>query len=151
MPRASFVVAALSTTVAVVVASVSLPRPTGAEAGYDGEGAREAVIALDSVKVREPRETISAAHGDSRDGRAVRRAEPESEGRVKRPAATWPAREHDDVGEYLDPDALYPVSSHGGSVVDVGEFQDPDRDVPTAPPHEGISYVGEHLEPEEGP
>ena len=151
MPRASLVVVALSATVAVVVASVSLLRPTGTETGSDGEDAREAVIVLDSVKVPEPREIILAAHEDSRDGRAFRRAEPESERRAKRPTVTWPAREHDDVGEYLDPDALYPVSPYGGSVVDVGEFQDPERDVPTAPPHEGISDVGEYLDPEEGP
>ena len=151
MPRASFVVVALSTTVAVVVASVSWLRPTGTETGFDGEDAWEAVIVLDSVEVAGTRDTTSAAHEGSRDGRAVRRAEPESERRAKRPAVTWPAREHAEVGEYLDPDALYPVSSYGGSVVDVGEFHDPERDVPTAPPHEGVSDVGEYLEPEERP
>ena len=151
MPRASFVVVALSTTVAVVVASVSMLRPTGTETGSVGEDAREGMIVLHSVKVPEPRETISAPHEGSRDDRAVRRAGPESERRAKRPVATLPVREHDDVGDDLDPDVLYPVSQYGGSVVDVGEFQDPERDVPTAPPYEGVSDVGEYLEPEERP
>ena len=144
MPRASFVVVALSTTVAVVVASVLMLRPTGTETGSDGEDAREAVIVLDSVEAAGTRDTMSVVQEDLPESGAVRRTVPESEGRGEKPAATLPVREQGDVGEYLDPDALYPVSSYG-------EFQDPDRDVPTAPPHEGVSDVGEYLEPEERP
>ena len=154
MPRARFVVVALSAAVAVVVASVLWLRPTGAEAGSedDGEDDREAVIGLDSAEFPETGDTMAAVREDLPDGRWVRAAEHESERRAKRPAPTLPARERGEVGEHLDPDALYPVSfSSGGGVVDVGEFEDPESDAPTAPPRGGASDVGDYLDPEEGP
>ena len=152
MPRARFVGMALSSTVAVVVASILLLRPTGAETGSDyGEGDGDAVVVLDSAKIPEPRDTILVVHEDSSDVRAVRRSGPESERLTQGPAATLPVRERGDVGEHLDPDALYLVSSSGGNVVDVGEIEDPEHDVPTAPPYEGVSDIGDYLEPEESP
>ena len=67
-----------------------------------------------------------------------------------RPASSVQPSELGEIGEYLDPDAFYPVSASGGVVSDVGDFQDPDYDLP-ASTGEGAAYVGEYIEPEDPP
>ena len=153
MPGPKFVeLSLLAAVVVAVVASAVLLRPTGAQIGSDGDSGidREATVALDPVEHLEIRDVTLTGRGDFRDSRADRRSEPPSERHGKRTASSPPVGEHDDVGEYVDPDA-YPVSPFGSGIPDdVGEFQDPDYDL-LAPLPNGGSEVGDYLEPEEGP
>ena len=151
MPRARFVVPALSGAALVVFASVLALWPTETEVGSDGdgEGDREEVMVLHSADFVEMRGATLADRGDFRAGPAVPRAKTEFPDRAKQQASPWPVPEPGE--EYIDPLADHPVSPPGRGVSNVGEFQDPDRDVPTSPPYDGISDIGDYLEPEEGP
>lgn len=140
---------ALSLLVVGALVSAILLLPPGSGIGIDGEVTATGSDPMHALDVR--RETL-IDHADARGDRRGRRLEPQPARRAKSPISpARPAVEPGGIGEYLDPEAFYPVWASGGIVSDGGDFQDPDYDVPVARGDGTTSHVGEYIEPKDAP
>ena len=136
------VVWALLMVVAAVVAIALVGRSAVTQAGRgDGASDQESVIGAEYLHVLDVALDASDVRPrPSRRARSVRRVA----------LAATPVRAPSSVGEYLDPDAFYPVWS-AGHVSDVGEFNDPEDDVSIPYSSGATADVGDCLEPEVPP
>lgn len=152
MARPTFVLLALSLLAGGALVSAFLLLPSGSGIGVDVERERDReASAIDFGPMRPHvvgRESLFD-RGDARGDRGAGRMNPQSAPRTASPILpVQPDRALGDVGEHLDPDALYPVWASSGIVSDVGNFEDTDYDL-LASIEDGAAYIGEYIEPEE--